>query len=498
MYTSPTEPLASAWQPLPDTAWDAEAARHLLRRAGWAARPEEAAQAVRDGLAATLDRLFTAAGGFFPQPSSVATIAAEAPGYAARRRAAADEPTRRAIEREEREQVETALQDMSLQWLDYARQPDTAAFAKWTLFLSDIYVVASDKVRNPGFIWRHYDTLGRMAFGSAPALTKAVSRSAAMLVYLDLNQSQRTAPNENFARELFELFVLGEGNYTERDVKESARAFTGYRVLPGGRFVFAPRQHDDGMKTVFGQTGPYRGDDVIDLAYSQRAAGAFVPHEIAKFYLSDRPLPREYLYALGDLWRTEGGYNLGWLARRFFGSRLFFSPEFRGNFIKSPIQYYVGLLQDLDVAPIPVPRFTLNPLRQMGQVLFNPPNVRGWVGGRAWINSTSLAARRNLAELLFIPLEDAHLNADEVRAVAACREAGSGPFSVSGARLLPFVSGEPDAAAALMERQFLNLPAEPAFHAGLSRYLAAAPDDRFRRVRRAAITLLETPEYQLC
>jgi uncharacterized protein (DUF1800 family) len=501
MALTPSLPPAAAWQPLPANAWDAAAARHLLRRAGWTARPEEADRAVREGLEATLERLFPAEPEYFPEPALAAQVGVDAPAYQARVRAAADPEARRSIQREEQEKVQSALQDLTLRWLDYARQPGNAAFAKWVLFLSDIYVVGADKVRDVDLVFRHFDLLARLGLGPAPALTKAVSRSPAMMIYLDLNQNQKAAPNENFARELFELFVLGEGNYTEQDIKEAARAFTGYRARPAtAQFVFAERQHDEGPKTVFGERGNFDGDGVIDLAYRQRAAGAFVPHELVKFYLSDEPLPREHLLALGDAWAAEG-YDLRWLARRFFGSRLFFAPEFRGNFIKSPVQFYLGMVQDLDLSVPPLPRLVIFPLRQMGQVLFVPPNVRGWVGGRAWINSSALAARRTLAEMVFTPVDDLHLNADEARELAAARAAGAGHFSVAAERLDPYLAVPPAEAAERMQAAFLPAAAGPDFARSLAAFLAgAAPQgpDRFRRVRRAAITLLETPEYQLC
>ena len=319
--------------------------------------------------------------------------------------------------------------DMSIHWMQFAARPENSAYAKWVLFLSDVYVVSYEKVNRTPLIYRHVDTLARHGLGPAPVLTKAISRSPAMITYLDLNQSRRGAPNENFARELFELFVLGEGNYTEKDIKESARAFTGYRLRPPAEFVFAPLQHDTGPKTIFGQTGNFSGDEVIDLAYGTKAAGAFLPHEMVKFYLSDAMLPKDYLLAIGERWQAQG-YDLRWLAHAFFGSRLFFAPEFRGNFIKSPVQFYLGLVQDLDLSVAPIPRFVLNPLRQMGQVLFTPPNVRGWVGGRNWINSAALAARRTMVEMLFNPINEKTLNADELVDVAAARSRGQADFAV--------------------------------------------------------------------
>jgi uncharacterized protein (DUF1800 family) len=488
-----------AWLPLPAADWNPEAARHLLRRAGWSALPADVTRAATEGLAATLDRLFPTQPMLFPEPRMTAHLKEDTPELARSVLEAGNPQEKQRLLREARERTQLAIQDMSIKWLQYAAQPQNAAFAKWVLFLSDVYVVGVDKVRNGALIWSHFDILGRNALGAAPALAKAVSRSPAMVTYLDLNQSKRGAPNENFARELFELFLLGEGNYSEKDIKESARAFTGYRQQYGV-FHDVPAQHDPSPKTIFGQTGPFTGDDVIDLAFEQPAAAAFLPHEMVKFYLSDTPLPPEYLKALGTTWQGED-FDLRALALRFFGSRLFFAPEFRGDFIKSPIQFYLGLVQDLDLSVAPLPRSVLVPLRQMGQMLFNPPNVRGWVGGRNWINSATLEVRRQLVESLFSPIREDALNADEQIELVAARANGTSNFSVSDATLAPLALLDPADATDHLLASFLALPAAPPFRDSVRRFLAADHADgpqKLRRLRRATVTLLQSPEYQLC
>lgn len=489
-----------AWRPLPPAEWDAAAAGHLLRRAGWTARPEDVRQALADGPGGTLDRLFPAQPALWPLPDSVARFEET---RIARLRLVSQAPPgeRRLLQREEREHAQAAVQDMAIRWLEFAAQPGNSAFAKWVLMLGDVFVVASEKVRNPAFLHRHFDILARGGLGRAPDLAKAVSRSPAMVVYLDLNENRREAPNENFARELFELFLLGEGNYTERDIKEAARAFTGYRVRPAlGEFFYAGRQHDDGDKTIFGRTGPFTGDDVIDLAFGLPAAAVRMPRKLAAVYLSDQPIPAGHLEALGAAWRGEGDFDLGWLARRFFGSRIFFDPAFRSNLIKSPVQFHLGLVQDLGLAVVPLARYTLNPLRQMGQVPFNPPNVRGWLGGRNWINSSTLAARRNLVEMLFTPINPDALNADEVRDLADGFAAGAGNLTVGDDFTAPFEGLGPAEAASGMTGRFAAVAPRPEFVRGLADFIAGSGGGPSRRLRerRALATVLESPEYQLC
>lgn len=486
---------AEAWQPLPAHAWDAAAARHLLRRAGWTARPAEVERAQAEGLPRTLEHLFPAAPPPFARPESVAALEAELPELTRRLRAAPAEE-RTGLQRELRERTTHAFQDLGLAWLRFAATPGHEAFAKWGLFLGDIYVVSQAKVRQPGLIHAHQEILFRHGLGRAPTLAKAVSRSPAMIMYLDLQASRKGAPNENFARELFELFTLGEGHYTEQDIKEAARAFTGYRQLLGQVRV-VPREVDDTPKTVFGRTGRFGGDDVIDLAYAQPAAATFLPGELARFYLTDAPLPAEHLAALGAAWRAAG-FDLRWLARTFFGSRLFFEPDFRGNLIKSPVQLYLGLLQDLRLDVTPLPRRTLAPLRQMGQTLYQPPNVRGWVGGRRWINSATLAARRQLVLALLAPLDETLLNADERADLDAARAAGRGRFVVGEEDLAPYAALDPDAFATRLTGDLLPAAVDDAYRAALRAFVAGADPDRTDRARAALAAVLQSPDYQLC
>ena len=489
-----------AWQPLPAAEWNADTARHLLRRAGWTARPAEVDRATQEGLAATLDRLFPAEPPLLEKPRLVSRFEDNAMLVQRGLLMLKTGDERLRGQRELQERSRQAVQELSIKWLQFAARSEAAAVAKWVLFLSDVYVVSAEKVRNAGVVYQHFDILARHGFGPAPALAKAVSRSPAMVIYLDLAQSQMKAPNENFARELFELFLLGEGNYTEADIKEAARAFTGYRARPDGVFRLEPRQQDLREKTIFGATGKFSGDDVIELAYSQPAAETFLPREMAKFYLSETPLPASHLAPLGEAWRA-GGYELSALVRQFFGSRLFFAPEFRGNLIKSPLQFYLALVQDLQLDIAPIPRLTIIPLRQMGQALFYPPNVRGWVGGRQWINSATITARRQFVESLFAPIDENSLNADELIELVAARSNGIGRFTVTDEPLAPLAKLDPDAAAAQLADNLLPGSSAPDIRENLQRFIASGGGDekqRLRRLRRAAVTLMQSPEYQLC
>ncbi len=485
-----------AWQPLPPAEWDEAAARHLLQRTGFTATPAELARALRDGPAQTVERYFTAMPAL-PKPRQIADLEADSPELFRRINNGTPEEKRQAGQ-EAREQSREAQFDLTIKWLQLAGRPENSATEKWLLFLSDVWVVGGEKVRSSAFLYQHLDILRRGALGSAVSLAKAVSRSPAMILYLDLQQSQPKAPNENFARELFELFTLGEGNYTENDIKQAARAFTGYRQREGS-FIFAPRQHDTGDKTIFGQTGPFSGDEVIDLVFQQKAAGTFLPKEMARFYLTESPLPAEYTEALGNWWAGEG-YDLRKLAVKFFTSRLFFAPAYRAGFIKSPIQFYLGLVQDLQLSVVPLPRQLLGALRSMGQMPFDPPNVRGWVGGRSWINSATLAVRRQVIQALLSPINEGALNGDEQIDLAAAYADGVTNFTLDDARLAEWARlPAAERARSLVRRYVPDLAGtelEREVAAFLERGAQRGPAEAATRA--ALATLLESPSYQLC
>ena len=494
---SPPLPAAQAWQPLPASAWNTDTARHLLRRAGWAARPDDVARAVGVGLAATLDRLFPATPPPLERPAFLVHADRRLEELRPQKRTAPTPEERQVLDREERELERASGVEFSLKWLAAAADPARSAYEKWVLFLSDVYVVAIDKVYRAEWMYQHHDILRRHGAGPAPVLTKAVSRSPAMIAYLDLNRSSRRAPNENFARELFELFVLGEGHYTEDDIKQAARAFAGYRFEKNA-FRLNQREADPGQKTLFGRTASFSGDEVIDRAYEQAAAATFLPREMARFYLTDQPPAQDFYEPLGEAWRASG-FELRELCRRFFGSTIFYHPDYRANYIKSPVHYYLGLVQDLGLDVTPLQRTTLQPLRQMGQALLQPPNVRGWVGGRLWINSSTLAARRQLALSLCTPLDEERLNADEALELAVARDGGLGRFTVDEERIRAFTALGPEGIADRLCDYFLPVRVTPGYRSTLVDYLARAPAADFAdQARRATVAVLQSPEYQLC
>lgn len=496
--------IENAWKPLSSSEWNEENARHLLNRAGWTATPENIRLAVSDGLGKTLNRLFPleSMSGGMNKPASVARFEVEEKELQASIRGATSPEERAKYRREIQNKERNGINDLSIQWIKDACEPDNAAFYKWVLFLSDVYVVGADKVRNPILIHQHFNIIARNCYITAPTLIKEISRSPAMIQYLDLNRSDRRAPNENFARELFELFVLGEGNYNENDIKESAKAFTGYRAK-GERFFLSNQQHDSGVKSIFDNTGRFSGDDVIDIAYRQPAASTFLPKEMAKFYLTSDEIHNDYFVELGKLWSSKK-HSLRALLGLFFGSNLFYSKQYKHNYIKSPIQFYCGLVQDTGIKVSPLQRLVNMPLRSMGQMPFYPPNVRGWVGGKNWINSSTIQARRQTVENLFAVLDEKILNADEKRQLEFAKQDESVNFTIDEKSLLELAKLSNKEAAHKIVYRYISNPS-PNLVNNIEKFLDTptlkGKKDRSIptfRLKRAIISILQSPEYQLC
>jgi uncharacterized protein (DUF1800 family) len=247
-------------------------------------------------------------------------------------------------------------------------------------------------------MWFQNTTFRVHALGNFNVLTKAVSRDPAMLVWLDLVQSQKAKPNENFARELMELFTLGEGNYTESDIKEAARAFTGYRIDPLTQgFRFVPNQFDFTAKTFMGQTGPWNGDDIIDLIFAQPACARFLVAKLWRFFISDHPVAED-VEGFARIFRNAH-FEMKPLLLALFTSERFYNDPLTNALIKSPVQFVVQGSRSLGL-PLLDPQPLRNMLRRLGQEPFYPPNVKGWDGGKNWINTATLTTRYEISRHL--------------------------------------------------------------------------------------------------
>jgi len=288
-------------------------------------------------------------------------------------------------------------------WLDRMAQPGLAAREKLVLFLHGHFATSAEKVRNPVMLFNQNQMFRENAYGRWHELVLAVAKDPAMLIYLDGSKNRADAPNENFARELFELFTLGVGNYTEQDIQESARAFAGWTVgwprKPGEPEdqentppVFMDRKnwHDPKSKKIFGQRGSFDGEDVVRIALSQKAAPIWITRKLWRFYAGW--FPEEDLQTeLAEEWKRLDGAMRPFL-QAMWTHPAFYDPRHAEDRVKSPTEWLVGLCRQLG-SPLPAPALASNMLAELGQKLLEPPNVKGWDGGITWINTSTLAKR---------------------------------------------------------------------------------------------------------
>ena len=495
----PSLPPDQAWTPFDPARWDAGCARHLLRRTGFSAPQNKVDRALQQGLPATLqDSLGTLRP--MSQSDALADYLARMPAMWRDRVAAVQAGTYKMGDKFDyffgdvrRDAYRRSMQH----WLAFARAPENSVQENFVMFLCGVLVVAINKINSPEWLFGYQSFIRASLRHPFPEICKALPLTLAMANYLDLFANYRNGPNENYARELMELFTLGEGHYTESDVKEAARAFTGF-YNDDGYSRFDPARWDSGDKTIFGRTGPWGANDVADLIFTQPAARTHLPARFLSYYLSDDPLPAPYLETLGALWQQQG-WRLDALAGLVFSSKLFYEPSFRGNLVKSPVRFYLGMCQDLgvDIYPFP-PDQKLLMLAAAGQDPFNPPTVRGWLGGRTWLNPSTWLARAQLVDDAFTPRADPPSDPEEAAWLNTVRARGPVKFFVQPDHFQDLASLSPDAAANRLVNRFLPGQSAPEYRASVADYLKNTAGPRNELLIDSAKSLLLSPLYQLC
>lgn len=367
-----------AYQPSEKNPWDLRKAGHLYRRATFGATLDELQTALKDGPERTIDRLLQ--GG---------------PGQAE-----FDAKTATWMKSTGRANNGNQAREWWLYRMLYSKHP---LREKITLFWHNHFATSNSKVNNAAFMLGQYELMRRHALGNFAGLLQEMSKDPAMLIWLDTNQSPKNKPNENYARELMELFSLGIGNYTEQDIREAARAFTGWSIADG-KGVFKPDQHDATDKTVLGQAGKWKGEDIVRICLEQKACPYFIAGKLYRFLVSETvQATPELLEPLADQLR-KSGFDFGALVSRVLRSNLFFAPLVYRSRVKSPVDYVLGIVWGLegqiyDAGRGSSPRMPVlaQALETLGQNLFYPPSVKGWDGGPTWLNGQTLLFRQNLA-----------------------------------------------------------------------------------------------------
>ena len=375
--------------------WDDRLAAHLLRRAGFSGTPGEVARLAAMSPHDAAESLI-----HFPDTSALAP-APEVMAYPSSPRFAfkgLDEMQKREAARARRQEAVGDIIALQEWWLGRMLTTPAPLQEKMTFVLHGHFTTAAvQKGVWPNLVLAQNQLFRQYALGNLHDLTVAVSKDPAMLLYLDNAENNKSHPNENYSRELMELFTLGLGNYTEEDVRQSARAFTGWTIdRQTGEFTFNPRTHDDGVKTFLSRTGNFDGTDIVDIIYQQRAAETFWATTLLNAFVYNDPEPELVNEFANVIARNR--FELAPTMSTLLRSNVFYSQRAYRALVKSPVEFVVGAHKQLGLDRIVAG--TPAALRSMGQVLYYPPNVAGWPGGANWLTSQMLIARENFVTRL--------------------------------------------------------------------------------------------------
>jgi uncharacterized protein (DUF1800 family) len=387
--------LSMPWTARAAQAIGFDEARHLLSRASFGATPADIHSFANLDYSEAVDRLLAGPRreALTPAPrwvNEALKAVREAQREAVEKLRAAGNDTKQAagIVRPMQEQA----RELRNWWVEEMLVTDQPLVERMTLFWHNHFTSSFQKVRFAPALYFQNVLFRREALGNFASLLKAVARDPAMLIYLDGVRSVARQPNENFGRELLELFTLGEGHYSEADIKAAARAFTGRSIDPAtGSFAEHIQQHDGGEKTFLGQTGRFDGDDIVAILLRDPHTAETVVRKLWLEFVSLTPDPAE-IARLAAVFRT-GGYEIKPLMRAMFLSPAFRDPANRGGLIKSPVDLIVGTVRLLGL-PVPEKTGLVRMLQGLGQVPFDPPNVKGWAGGESWISTYTLLLRQ--------------------------------------------------------------------------------------------------------
>lgn len=393
-----------------------------------------------------------------------------------------------------REQNEVS-RDLNIAFINKMINTDAPLREKMTLFWHGHFACRSN---NPFFAQQLNNIQRKNALGSFKTLLMEVSKSPAMLQYLNNQQNRKGKPNENFARELMELFTLGRGKYSEQDIKESARSFTGWMYDKDGSFIFRQNLHDTGTKTFFGKIGNFEGENIIDIILEKPETSQFIARKIYKFFVNDNPNEDHVKELASHFYNAK--YNIASMMKKMFTSDWFYSPENVGTKIKSPAEFLVGLSREFYVT-YNKPQVLIQLQSSLGQYLFNPPNVAGWPGGQSWIDSSSLMLRMRIPSLFLNdgeidfsgkadPEDEAVIALSRTATTNANANAKPKSYVNANADWPKFLDTLPKGLTPLALTEFLLQPK-------LNTKITTMVSDN-KGLRSTAVEITSMPEYQLC
>lgn len=481
--------------------WNFVTAAHFLNRAGFGGTPGEIERLVSLGQQGAISFLVDYEK--IPDPTSDPAWAQPDPERAKRLAALrqAGEEQRRELMKEEQQLQRERIMELRGWWLQRMAKGPRPLQEKMTLFWHGHFATSVEKVRDAYYMWRQNELFRRLASGNWLQLLVETAKDPAMLIWLDQAQSRKEHPNENFAREVMELFTLGEGHYTEKDITEAARAFTGWSLDRETRkFMDRPGMHDQGVKTVLGRTGNLNGEDVLEQIVAQPQAAIFITAKLWNFFAGEMPSVALNA-ALASEFRRSGN-NFKPLLRTMFLSEEFYDASLIKHQVKSPVQWLVGTVRMLE-CELPPSIASANLLRTLGQDLLAPPNVKGWDGGLAWINTNTLLARYNEAATL------AQGDVSMVANMAESNRPNQTRFVQNRLRnvrlggvnvekiLTSRERGDKEALVEALEIRLLQSKLKGKQETALREYLDSKGDLDEAEIRGVIRLIMSTPEYQL-
>jgi uncharacterized protein (DUF1800 family) len=443
------------WAPYvttPQDPWDLHKVAHLHRRAGFGGAWSEIQRDLKDGPRAAVDRLL------------------------APRAASAEE--KQVLDSLRQGVLDSGDADRLKAWWLYRvlYDPDPLR-EKMTMFWHGHFATSNRKVNSIPHMLSQNELFRKHALGSFADLLNGVVGDPAMLVWLDGGDSKKEKPNENFGREFLELFTLGVGHYMEKDIREGARAFTGWSI-ESGKGKFTPANHDAGTKTFLKQTGPWKAADIVRITLEQPDCALFLCRKLYRFLVNESAEPKAEIIALLAAEMRRCKYDMGHMVGVILRSGHFYDRANYRQRVRGPVELSAGLLHTLEVPRADVRLLALAlACERQGQDLFHPPNVKGWDGGRTWLNSTTVLERGNWCNDIIWGNADFGLKAYDPVAWA-------GRYSI---------------AVAQVPEVFLDLLLDGDLDPGArSLVLRAGRDGKPDGLRRALQLIVHCPEYQLC
>ncbi len=455
--------------------------KHLYARAGFGIPVADWEKSMKLPLEKHIDHLLSKAAA---KPSSLSISAPSS---------ALSKPRQQFTETERKENQES-IKQLNLNWLEKMGQNENPILERMTFFWHDHFAC---RIRFYPTLVQHIQTIRTHATTNFRELLLAVSKDPGMIRFLNNQQNKKEHPNENFARELLELFTLGRGNYTEKDIKEAARAFTGWSSNLHGEFVFRRVWHDTGKKEFMGKRGNFSGEDILNMVLDNRQTAYYITEKLYKYFV--HPIPNnEIVQSWAKNW-YESDYDILSLVEEIIRSDHFYEDVNISVKIKSPIEYLVSMMQLLELT-FEAPQPALMIQKVLGQMLFVPPNVSGWPEGTAWIDSSTLLARLNIPKALIYggqlnlrPKKHFSSNEDPIAV-------SQSPFGQTATNLEPvfhIIKGlEGEQVVGKLADLCLIHPPDYLTAEEIHKFIPGS--DRATQVKGCLARIMGTPEFQLC